>query len=310
MRHFREPRLCHPYAVARADGGRALVRGNVAGGEQSRRHLGNGGPSPSTTMAIGSVLAIAVLVAFVPLLADLRSDFDPWGRISPTQTDGGPVVGVMFALFSAFGSGLGLVAIASVAVFVLARAGRRDDAAFAALALFGAVVLSHALKCAFHGVRPLAPESVVSHIDSANVIATVAIGVAVATALLTQWRAVILVGLGIGLVAAALQAVSNALLPVTAGFDAFPSGHAVSSMTLASAVSPLAWRNARLRHLVLVASLLYVVGVGISRVYLHAHYPEDVVAGWCVALAWTTALRLLRVGAGTRLGATVADHRT
>lgn len=302
------PRLCRPAArrlrcgdcailepLRGPIGGRALVRGNVAGGEQSRLRLGSGGPWPSISMVVGSALAITVLVAFIPLLVGLRSDFDPWGPNSPTQTDGGPIVGVAFALLSAFASGLGVVAVAGVAVFVLARAGRRDDAAFAALAFFGAVVLSHALKYAFHAARPLASESVAGPIASADVIATVAIGVAVGAALLTRWRAVILVGLGIGLVALALRAVGDALMPVTAGFDAFPSGHAVYSMSLVSAVSPLAWRNARVRQLVLAVSLLYVLGVGASRVYLHAHLPADVIAGWCVALAWTTGLRLVRV---------------
>jgi len=282
----------------------------VAGGDQSRLHLRSGGLWPAITMVVGSALAIAALVTFVPLLADLRSDFDPWGPISPTQTDGGPIVGEAFALLSALGSGLGLVAITSVAVFALAGTGRRCDAAFVALAAFGAVILSHALKYAFHAVRPLAPGSAASPIGSANVIAAVAIGVAVGALLLTRWRALILVALGIGLVAVALEALGDALLPVTAGFDAFPSGHAVYSMTLVAAVSPLAWPDARVRHLVLAASLLYVLGVGASRVYLHAHFPADVVAGWCVALAWTTGLRLLRVAVAHTPGATTtADYR-
>jgi membrane-associated phospholipid phosphatase len=282
----------------------------VAGGELSGRHPGNGGFLPPITMVVGSALAIAVLVAFVPLLAGLRSGFDPWGPIRPMQTDGGPIVGVAFALLSTFGSGLGLVAIASVAVFALARTGRRFDAAFVAFAAFGAVILSQALRYDFHAVRPSAPESVAGSIGSADAIAAVAIAVAVGVALLTRWRGLVLVGLAIGLVAVALQALGSAILPVTAGFDAFPSGHAVYSMTLASSISPLVWRDARARRLILAASLLYIVGVGVSRVYLHAHLPPDVVAGWCVALAWTTGLRLLRVALARNPGATiVADDR-
>ena len=271
----------------------------MAGGEQSRLHRGTGVDLPSTAMVAGSALAIAVLVAFVPVLAGLRSDFDPaarapWGQISANQTDGGPVVGVAFALLSSLGSSLGL-AIASVAVYALARSGRRHDAAFVALALLGSIVLGDALKYAFHAARPWAPESVASSIASADTIAAVAIGVAVGVALLTRRRALILVGLGVGLVAVALEALGHVILPLTTGFDAFPSGHATFSMTLVSAVAPLAWRYARARPLVLAASLLYVLGVGASRVYLRAHFPADVAAGWCVALAWTTALRLLWV---------------
>jgi undecaprenyl-diphosphatase len=67
------------------------------------------------------------------------------------------------------------------------------------------------------------------------------------------------------------------------------------SMTLAASVVPLAWHSPRTRYPVLAASMLYVLGVGVSRVYLHAHIPADIVAGWCAALAWTAGFRILWV---------------
>jgi len=66
-------------------------------------------------------------------------------------------------------------------------------------------------------------------------------------------------------------------------------------MTFAAALATLAWSSPRARYPVLAASAAYVLGVGLSRVYLHAHFPADVAAGWCIALAWATALRVLWV---------------
>lgn len=66
----------------------------------------------------------------------------------------------------------------------------------------------------------------------------------------------------------------------------FPSGHAMGSMTLACVVVLLAWRT-RWRWPVLIAAGVFVVLVGLSRIYLGVHYPSDILAGWAAAIAWT-----------------------
>lgn len=71
----------------------------------------------------------------------------------------------------------------------------------------------------------------------------------------------------------------------------FPSGHAIASMTLVMALLLLTW-STRWRWLVLTLGGLFVVGIGWTRLYLGVHYPSDVLAGWMLAIAWVTGVRL------------------
>ncbi len=72
----------------------------------------------------------------------------------------------------------------------------------------------------------------------------------------------------------------------------FPSGHAMGSMTLGTAVIILCWPT-RWRWPVLTVSLIFILVVSISRVYLGVHYPSDILAGWTAAIAWTFGMYLL-----------------
>jgi membrane-associated phospholipid phosphatase len=89
--------------------------------------------------------------------------------------------------------------------------------------------------------------------------------------------------------------------PVNAGSVAeygfsFPSGHATASCSLILALICLAWPT-RWRWWVFGSGLLFVAMVGLSRLYLGAHYPSDILAGWCFSLVWV-GLVLLRFRAG------------
>jgi undecaprenyl-diphosphatase len=81
---------------------------------------------------------------------------------------------------------------------------------------------------------------------------------------------------------------SNALLH-TLGLS-FPSGHAMLGMTFYGC---LAWLLARHcgRPGWAVPLLLWVALIGFTRVYLHAHYATDVLAGFAGGAAWLVVCR-------------------
>lgn len=73
--------------------------------------------------------------------------------------------------------------------------------------------------------------------------------------------------------------------------SSFPSGHAMLSAVVYLTLALLLARHigGTHRRLYLVAVAVVVAGlVGASRVYLGVHYPTDVLAGWCVGLAWAS----------------------
>lgn len=78
------------------------------------------------------------------------------------------------------------------------------------------------------------------------------------------------------------------------GVDAysFPSGHATSSLVVYGFLAFLLsrWRGARTQAAVLSAAAAFVGLIGLSRLYLGAHWLSDVVAGYALALAWLVLL--------------------
>lgn len=76
----------------------------------------------------------------------------------------------------------------------------------------------------------------------------------------------------------------------------WPSGHAAAAAVLYGAIAAVVvlHRGSRLRWLVVAGAVLLPLGVALSRLYLAAHYPTDLVAGLVLGTAWLlTCLRLL-----------------
>src|SRR5205085_8477974 len=74
----------------------------------------------------------------------------------------------------------------------------------------------------------------------------------------------------------------------------FPSGHAMVSASFYFFVAYLAWRLVRgwWRGVLVVGLALLVVAIGVSRIYLQAHYLSDVIAGYVAGFVWTDAVIL------------------
>ncbi|MGI8711011.1 MAG: phosphatase PAP2 family protein [Acidimicrobiales bacterium] len=88
---------------------------------------------------------------------------------------------------------------------------------------------------------------------------------------------------------------------VEASGYSLPSGHATLSVAIYGTIAIMAARATRgpTRVAILAAGLVLIAAIGVSRVLVGAHYPSDVVAGWGVGVACTTATWAL-LAAGTR----------
>lgn len=76
----------------------------------------------------------------------------------------------------------------------------------------------------------------------------------------------------------------------------FPSGHALLSTVFYLSVAVMmtrAFPQKRLKAYVLGVGMTLAGLVGLTRVYLGAHWASDVMAGWCVGAAWAMALWLV-----------------
>ena len=80
-------------------------------------------------------------------------------------------------------------------------------------------------------------------------------------------------------------------LPVIRTLDnfSFPSGHALSSFIFCSVLVYLVWKgklSPTWKWIFSVLLILFSLCIGISRIVLRYHYASDVIAGFCLALAW------------------------
>ena len=80
-------------------------------------------------------------------------------------------------------------------------------------------------------------------------------------------------------------------LPLIRTLDnfSFPSGHALSSFIFCSVLVYLVWKGGlrkTWKWILSVLLILFSISIGISRIVLRYHYASDVIAGFCLAVAW------------------------
>lgn len=69
----------------------------------------------------------------------------------------------------------------------------------------------------------------------------------------------------------------------------FPSGHSMASFSLYGGLAFLIWKHIPSftgRVFMMVASVAFILTIGMSRIYLGVHYPSDVVGGYFISGCW------------------------
>jgi undecaprenyl-diphosphatase len=84
---------------------------------------------------------------------------------------------------------------------------------------------------------------------------------------------------------------SRPLFPLISGAGgySFPSGHALGGFIFSGIVLFLVWKtkaNYYLKWIISILTTSFGMLIGLSRIYLHAHYATDIIGSFLVTIAW------------------------
>ncbi|MFI5777819.1 phosphatase PAP2 family protein [Nocardia sp. NPDC051570] len=115
-----------------------------------------------------------------------------------------------------------------------------------------------------------------------------------------RWPAVLLTAVvagGAGVLGSTMKSAIDRHRPpdidhlVTVADSSFPSGHTLGSTAVVGALAALTVLSTCDRVIKIAVSIeaaLFIVAVGLSRVYLGVHWLTDVLAGWSIGILWLT----------------------
>jgi membrane-associated phospholipid phosphatase len=124
-----------------------------------------------------------------------------------------------------------------------------------------------------------------------------------------KWRLVVLVAAGGALIGGLNELLKSVFDrprpsyngPIEADGYSYPSGHASGAAATATVLVLVYWPvvSHAWRWVLVALAVTVVAVVGYTRIALGVHYASDVIAGWCVGVAWVLLLAVvLRVWPG------------
>jgi membrane-associated phospholipid phosphatase len=95
----------------------------------------------------------------------------------------------------------------------------------------------------------------------------------------------------------ARQRPTNQLLEEATNFS-FPSGHALMSVTFYGLLAYLVWHSVKhkgAKWMIIGLLILWIILIGVSRIYLRRHFYSDVMAGFATGFLWLViSLKVIR----------------